>query len=166
MITVRQSVSNDPHDLAPRMRLADVEELEASSGMTPLEGLVTAYEVSQLCLTAEIDGEVVAMFGVAEDDEVSRHIGLHYGNIWYLGSPESVSDARLFMRESRAWLDALGKRFNGLGNVVDARNTKHVRWIKAMGFTFIDTITDYGPKGHTFLRFYKTCEGLECATPH
>jgi len=165
MIQVRPSHSRDPQDLAPFMRQADADELMAACGATPLQGLTNAYEVSELCLTAELDGEIVAMFGVATDEEVSDEIGIHYGNIWYLGSPESVSNAKLFMRESRSWLKSLEQRYDGLGNMVHSQNEKHVRWIRAMGFKFIDTIEDYGEENHTFLRFYKTCERFACATP-
>jgi hypothetical protein len=165
MMTTRPATRHDAANLAPRLRAADVAELKAATGATPLEGLQSGFKVSEICMVAEIDGEVISMFGVARDDEVNKALGLFYGNVWFLGSPESVSDAKFFMRESRAWLKTIGVYYDALGNAVDARNTKHVKWIKAMGFEFIDTFNNYGPEGHTFLRFYKTCEGLQCAKP-
>lgn len=166
MITIRPSHSRDPGDLAPWLRAADIAELQAACGASPLEGLESAYKVSEVCMTAELEGEIIAMFGVARDDEVSEEIGVAYGNVWFLGSPESVSNAKFFMRESRAWLAEMDRKYDALGNAVDARNVKHVRWIKAMGFTFVDTIHDYGEQGETFLRFYKTCEGPACVLPN
>lgn len=166
MIQVRPSHSSDAAALAPRMRPADIAELQAACGATPVQGLKSGFKVSEICMTATIDDRVIAMFGVARDEAVSKEIGVSYGNIWFLGSDESVSDARFFMRESRAWLDLMGTKYDALGNTVDARNEKHVRWIRAMGFEFIDTFNNYGPGNHTFLRFYKNCEGPACALPN
>jgi hypothetical protein len=158
MITIRPSHSFDVGTIAPHMRLADQKEVLAASGHTPHQALRQALKVSAVCMTACLDGNPIAMFGVNPDLDLFKDTGVVYGHVWFLGTDESTQDPKGFMRASRKWLGILSEKYTALGNVVDARNSKHIRWIKAMGFDFIDTHTNYGKNGETFLQFFRTTE--------
>jgi hypothetical protein len=44
-----------------------------------------------------------------------------------------------------------------IGNVIDERNRVHLRWLKWMGFTFVQRIPEYGVQHRPFLEFIKIC---------
>jgi len=157
MITVRISRSGDPALLAPLLREADRQELLAGTGEEPLEALTNGLELSVSCMTALIDGEIVGMFGIVPNEEVWASTGVTYGVVWFLGSDRATESPKDFMRVSRMWLNTFKEDYFALGNLVDARNTVHIRWLKAMGFEFTNVHNNYGFKSKTFLEFILHC---------
>jgi hypothetical protein len=51
------------------------------------------------------------------------------------------------------WLHRLHKLYPLLGNHVDIRNTKHTKWLKRMGFSFLRVLPEYGVERRPFIEF-------------
>lgn len=137
-------------DLAPRMRAADVAEVRAL-GYTPMQALTSSVMNTKMPVAIMQDGRPIALFGAGETLEPLA------GNVWLLGSEELTQGRNLmrFIRECRPWIDALHEQYPLLGNVVDERNTVHIRWLQWCGFTFINRHESYGAEGRPFLEFLR-----------
>ncbi len=121
MIHVRPFEPADAGALAPRLRAADLRELEAATGERPLDALERCTRSSDPCFSV-VDGQVIAVFGVVPD-------GPERGIVWMVGSDEIASRAVPFARIMRPWVGRLQERYRILWNVADARNVVHLRWL-------------------------------------
>lgn len=124
--------------------LSPADELEVTTvadGRTPHEALRWGHEVSSdsFAVHPVLGGKLekpVALFGVVDDNERSPG----YGVIWLLTTPMLMSTSRDILKEAPKWLSEWAVRFpNGLHNLVDLRNERHIRWLKKMGATFPNT---------------------------
>jgi hypothetical protein len=80
------------------------------------------------------------------------------GDVWLLGTDALATRplAGQFLRQSRFWLTALHEGCAPiLHNVIDARNTLHIRWLQWLGFTFIKRHEVFGVEGRPFLEFMR-----------
>ena len=155
---VRDSVDTDPRRLGPFMRDADVAEVQAYSGNSPQGALESAMKASSHSRTlTDEDGQPIGMFGVVPDLQAFTDLGIRYGFVWFLGADAATQNPKLFMKMSREWLDRLSTEYDFLGNFVDARNSKHIKWLKAMGFDFTDVDPYHGYERRCFLEFIRPC---------
>lgn len=148
---VREYRDGDAEYLAPKLRERDLQEIHAVSGLEPLPALLLCVRVSEvLCTIVGSDERPAGMFGVSPIDEIA-------GAVWLLGTDELVKPPlrRQFLSEGLRYLDKLHTYRELLCNVVDERNTVHVRWIKWMGFTFIKRHEAYGFEQRPFLEFVR-----------
>ncbi len=137
MITVRPAVPFDALSLAPRLREADRLELSVNhpSGTEALVLLQSIQQAPRTTWAADYDGSgLQSLFGVAPETNLPAHEPPR-ALVWMLGTDVMVRDPRPFLRESGAIIDELVRQFGTLYNVVDARNTIHIRWLKWCGFT-------------------------------
>lgn len=144
---VRAYRPGDELDLACRLRVADLQELQAGTEMSPEDCLREGAEQSvPSCTIIGNIGFVAGMFGVTEN-----------GRVWLLGSDELVQKplVKQFLQECKLWLDKLQDIHPLLFNYIDERNTVHRRWLKWMGFTFIKRHHEYGPHKMPFLEFVR-----------
>lgn len=149
MITIRPSVVADAVSLADRLRPEDKEEVLAAGSISPLASLVTGVMVSRPCFTVLEDGTPQVMLGVVPSTEPE------VGYVWLLASDIITRKPVTFMRQTQGWLDLFHQDYPILTNAVDARNTVHIKWLRSVGFTFIDTKPGHGPGSlpfHTFVR--------------
>lgn len=150
--SVRKSVGADVFVLASRLRSADLQEIRALRGSTPIETVLQdGYRFSEPCLTGTLDNKPVVMFGVApifDRDQV-----LKIGSIWLLGT-DAISEQipTSFLRWSKKMLPVLTQPYDVVFNIVDKRNEVHVKWIKWLGFSFIREIP-IGVNGEPFYEF-------------
>ena len=143
---VRQSCAEDPVLLAPYLRQADRNEVEAASGATPLEALRQGYELSTDPRTVHENGYPIAMFGVSA-------LGRGVGAPWLLGSGQVEVNWFTFVRRSRDEFAKLRAGWRLLTNFIDERNTLHHRWIRWLGFEMVERVERYGKGGLPFWRF-------------
>ena len=59
------------------------------------------------------------------------------------------------IREGRKWVDSLLKTYEVLYNYVYAENTSAIKWLKALGFTFINLHPEYGHLNKPFYEFVR-----------
>jgi len=137
---VRVSKSEDAHELAPKVRQEDLDEIKASHNALPLQALT--YPFQQLnhktysIIGTEQEG-VIGMFGV-----VPSH-SKDYGVAWLLSSPELINHTIQFLRECPKWVTEMGQDYKYLYNYVDVRNNVGNKWLKFLGFNLIETV-NYG----------------------
>ena len=148
----RISVISDVSYVADGMREPDVEEVKAQSGLSPHGSLLYSFFMSKPCKTiVGRHGRPIGMWGVVPDGSTA-------GRIWMLGRSEmltDVADKWEFLRQSRIHLANLQDKYPVLFNFVDARNTVHLRWLRWMGFTFINRHDNFGPEQRTFYEFVR-----------
>lgn len=150
-LEVRKSQAEDVIYLAPRLRLADMAEIAATSGESPTVALGRGFANSIPCYTVFFKGRPAAMFGVVpmKTDEFPK-----IGGIWMLGSDAIPLFSKSFMRHTKPWLDRVSIGYDMVMNQVDARNTRHINWLKRCGFTFVQT-GSMGPHNLPFHEFVK-----------
>lgn len=146
MPDTRPSTPEDVIDLAPRLRAEDLREVETINGCSGLTALSDGLRTSDECVTIEHEGRVIGMFGVAPLDP-------GVGAIWLLASDELPKIRWAFLKKTRPWIQYFLTKYPTLTNMVDSRNTQHVKWIKWAGFTFTNTY-ELGPERVPFLEFY------------
>lgn len=146
---IRSSRVSDIDRLHPRLRESDVVELNAL-GSSPLWALTTSFLLSKdyQCWTAEYDGDVQVMWGVApfptRDGE---------GSPWLLASNRVSEFATQFLRESRRDIATMHQLFPTLRNYVHVHNLESIAWLKWCGFAFTRVV----PINDTyFIEFEKT----------
>ncbi len=152
-LIVRPATGQDVRDMAPRLRIADKAEIVASTGEPALLALGRGFASSEKCWTVEWRGRPAAMFGcvpIIEDGSRPR-----VGSIWLLGTDDINLFGYRFLHESQKWVEIVTKGYDLVGNIVDARNLKHIKWLKWLGFKFVRTIPDHGIYKIPFHEFVK-----------
>ena len=151
--TYRPATFEDCRDLAPRMRSQDAKEVMASNGKEPYEALSESFRVSSECYTIiHEDGEIVGMFGVA-DCEI-------FASPWLLGSDKLPETKRVMLPVSAKWVEEMNIKHPLLLNYVHADNTVSMRWLKSLGFQFINLIKEYGVGKEPFYQFVRIKENV------
>ena len=117
--------------MLPHVRQADVDELWASTMSTPEEALRLGLKMSSECWAGLVDGEPFCVFGVVPGS-ILGGIGLP----WLVGTEGIQKHRRFFLRGSKSFGQHWLETFDSLVNLVDARNTVAIRWLKWMGFQF------------------------------
>ena len=120
--------------LGPRLLGADELEVRASSGMEPTEACESSVAASQEAYALVVEGEVLALWGVAPLGAWHLFGALRPGAVWCLVSRDAPRHRRLLARRSRAALEDLLTRWDWLGNYVDARYVSALRWVQWLGF--------------------------------
>lgn len=141
--------------MAPILRAADRAEIEALSGVSPTEALLHGLH-GDACLAGFTgDDRPVCMFGV------SQSTGPGEAFVWLMATTELERVGMTFLRQGRAYFDAFHDIYPLLHNYVDARNELHIRWLKWLGCTFIQTNVIMGVQQRPFHEFVRT---KPCAT--
>lgn len=152
---VRPATLEDCAFLAPRLRQADVTEMQALDGSDPYRGLVESLSASHIANVIEHDGVPFAIYGGAPDDMCSD---CTVGISWLLGTDDLKRHSTWFIRNCRRLLDEVHEVFPTLHNYADVRNTVHLRWLRWSGFTLGETVPRNGTH---FIHHWRT---KECAS--
>lgn len=128
-VLVRPIREGDAEDLAPKLRQADLLEIEAAGTPSALYGLSESAKRSTLSWAVEIDGELVCMMGVCP---LSLLCGL--GAPWLLGSEAIERHAGAFIKHTKIYIPLMLQAYPHLFNLVDARNRKSIAWLRRAGF--------------------------------
>lgn len=146
----RTSELEDVYVLAPKLRKQDINEIEASSGFLPMEALSYSFHSGGESNTIIApDGEVIGMFGV------SPTLDPLVGVPWLLASPRLPEVSKEFIPQSLEWVKQKNEEYPLLFNAVDVRNTVAIRWLRYLGFTFIQRIEEYGVGKKPFYEFVR-----------
>ena len=134
---VRPSVLEDVPYLASRLRAEDEAEVKAHSGLSAYDALMIGFENCANCGTGILKNEPILMFGAGK---VLPDVGM----VWMLGTDKIAEGRVSVLRQSKEWLDELHQEFDLLFNYVDARNEVHIKWLKWLGFSFINLHPEFG----------------------
>lgn len=143
---VRQSTQEDVDYLCNNLRPEDREEVIASHGSTK-KALQTGLDLSDECWTFLVKEthEIAGIYGVARQDDM-------VACVWLLTTPAVEKIWMTFLRETKRLTKELNKKYSILTNSVDAEYTVAIKWLKFLGFTFINK-HNYGSK--LFLEFVR-----------
>lgn len=133
--TVRPSVVEDCHHLAPRLRAVDRFELSLLSDRDPLDTLLHGFEHSDDPRTILApDGEPVGMFGVVP---FSPGVGV----VWMLAADRftEIETIKPFLRWCRPWVEDMQSRWPIMFNLIWTGNDTSLRWLRWCGFEFSPT---------------------------
>lgn len=144
---ITEATLEDLEELAPILRQADREEIEAATGKDVLDVLKSSLEFSTLAWAGRVNGELLCVFGVG-----SPSLASGIGIPWLLGSKAIDKYSRTFMRQTTPYMKRMKKLCPLMVNFVDARNTKSIEWLKRLGFTILDA-EPWGVSGLPFHKF-------------
>ena len=126
-------------EVASNLRLEDYREVTEGHGLDPRVFLpMVAKEGSAVYFTVP-DGKTAGLAGVRDG-----------GAIWMLCTPEIHRYPITFAREAKRFVDSREEPL--LWNIVDCRNTVHLKLLKFLGFKFLRKVT-HGPNNLPFIEF-------------
>lgn len=116
--------------LAENLRAADVQEHIAAHGHTNvLKTLEASVQNSDEAWVGEWEGKPAAVWGITR---VTPEIA----TIWCVGTPAIFKAKMTFVKDGRnilrSWFSQ-SPELQHLFNFVHAKNTRHIRWLSAMG---------------------------------
>lgn len=132
--------------LAREMRACDVAEC-AALGRTPKQALRLGIGTSLWAMTALVDGEPHAMFGLVVVNAMTRE-----GAPWMLGSERIYRHGRDLLTKAPSFFGRMSDSCDVLSNVVGAGNDRAIRLLKRWGFTVDPEHERIG--GMNFRRFH------------
>lgn len=142
------STESHAFELAPRLRKEDAEEIRANSGIPPYFALLIGVRNSTPAVSlVNAHGHLLGMAGVVPTAEPDR------GAVWMLAADQITDHSIEFLRKSKQWVNEVNDLYPILHNVVDARNTTHISWLKWLGFSFLRLIPEYGAGRLPFYEF-------------
>lgn len=146
-INIDTASLNDAYVMAPHMRAADVDEVRAASGHTPLEALVESIKASNGdAWTVRCNGEVLCIGGVMTSSLLTGRVVP-----WLLTSNAVDRHMKSFYKVTKNAIQALREQYDHMENVIDARHVVALRWARRLGFE-IGKEESFGPEGRGFHR--------------
>jgi hypothetical protein len=137
-------------ELAPRMRRAEVLEVQAALALAPMPALLKLMEHSRFSRAVYLEGEFSTLFGVIESKD-----GI--GFPWLLSNDVVDRKPLAFWQTSKQVLGQLRRIYPALFQYVDARYTQSISWARRLGFT----VAPAEPHGAAGLPFHPLAiEGL------
>ena len=126
-------------EVASNLRSDDYREVTEGYGSNPIAFLpMVAQDGSAVYFTVP-DGKTAGLAGVCDD-----------GAICMLCTPEIERYPITFAREAKRYVDSREEPL--LWNIVDCRNTVHLKLLKFLGFKFLRKF-NYGPNNLPFIEF-------------
>ena len=126
-------------EVASNLRPDDRREVEEGHGLNPMFYLKEEAKLGS-CIYFEVpNGKTAGMAGVDEG-----------GIIWMLCTDAIHEFPLTFAREAKRWVESRPEPL--LWNVVDKRNTVHLKLLKFLGFKFLREYP-FGPNNLPFIEF-------------
>ena len=126
-------------EVASNLRPDDRREVEEGHGIpSALLPSLMSQNPSYVYFTVP-DGKTAGMAGVGQE-----------GDIWMLCTPDIHRYPITFAREAKRYVDSRTEPL--LWNIVDIRNTAHLKLLKFLGFKFLRKL-EHGPNNVTFIEF-------------
>lgn len=149
-IIVRTATKEDVEYLSKHMRQCDVDEIWASHHHSPKEALEISLKESNIALTVEDNGVVVAMFGTCPQSLLGAK-----ATVWMLATDGLDKIKRRFAKNSRRFIEFLLSHYPYLFNYVHTNNVKSIEWLRFCGAKFSPPIR-YGVEQEVFQYFWFT----------
>jgi hypothetical protein len=139
---LRPATIDDAFALAPRLRLADIEEVQAAGHPDMDVVLAESISTGSESWAFEVDGVVHAIMGVVDAKE--------FGVPWMLGSDEIFKYRKALLTLPHAYLPRWLEQFGLLQNLVHSKNRRSIRWLQSLGFTLGPPVQLNGHPFHLF----------------
>lgn len=145
VVEVRDCTLDDLRIIAENLRDQDAVEMSFLSKEHIVDAVVESYESSKLSLGIFIDGKPAGVFGLGE---VTPEIGAP----WMLGTELLVKHSRPWLQAAPTMCNTFLAQYPTLINMIHKKNTRSIKWLKKLGFTFLpDDIPGY-PEFTYFMR--------------
>ena len=145
---LRKANLEDLKYVAKHMREMDKLEAFYQSGQEPRQALQLSYMCSNINMAiADDNDQPIGLCGVVQG-----------GVIWMVATDKLFENKKYkiqLIRKGRKWVDNLLKNYKILYNFVYAENDSAIKWLKALGFTFIQYHEHYGMQGKPFYEFLR-----------
>ena len=145
---LRKANLEDLRYVAKNMREVDKIEAFYQSGQEPLQALQFTYICSKVNMAiADDNDQPMGLCGVVDG-----------GVIWMVATDKLFENNKYkiqLIRKGRKWVDNLLKNYKILYNFVYAENDSAIKWLKSLGFTFIQYHEHYGMQGKPFYEFLR-----------
>ena len=145
---LRKANLEDLKYVAKHMREMDKLEAFYQSGQEPRQALQLSYMCSNINMAiADENDQPIGLCGVVQG-----------GVIWMVATDKLFENKKYkiqLIRKGRKWVDNLLKNYKILYNFVYAENDSAIKWLKALGFTFIQYHEHYGMQGKPFYEFLR-----------
>ena len=139
-------------DVASNLRADDYREVFEGHGHFPLLFIpLTSFQGETVYFTHP-DGRIAGLAGVEPD-----------GKIWMLCTNVIHDKPMLFAREAKRWIESREEKL--LWNIVDKRNTAHLKLLKFLGFKFLRELI-HGPNNITFIEFCRVRSNSDSLSGH
>ena len=126
-------------EVASNLRPEDRREVEEGHGLNPLVELVKAAQRGTCVYFNVPNGKTAGMAGVEKE-----------GVVWMLCTPAIHDYPVTFAREAKRFIDSRQEKL--LWNIVDERNTVHLKLLRFLGFKFLRKKL-HGPNHLSFIEF-------------
>ena len=126
-------------EVASNLLPEDRREVEEGHGYDPTVILPSTYDMGDSVYFRVPNGELAGIAGVHDE-----------GQIWMLCTPAILKYPVTFAREAKRYVDSRQEKL--LWNIVDKRNTVHLKLLRFLGFKFLREI-EHGPNKLTFIEF-------------
>ena len=127
--------------VASNLRDDDYREVFEGHGQYPLLQIPFAAFNGETVYFTDADSRIAGLAGVQDG-----------GKIWMLCTNVIHDVPILFARQARRWIESREDKI--LWNIVDKRNTAHLKLLKFLGFKFLRELK-HGPNNITFIEFCK-----------
>lgn len=144
---IRKATQEDVEFLIANVREEDIEEIDALDGSTIRDALEETPNLLDNSEVWEVDGKVVAMFGVTP---VEDHAGV--GVIWMLATGEFEQYSKMFAIRCKRVVEKMISGYEYIFNYVHTKNENSIKWLEWLGFKMNDP-EPIGHKGAMFTRF-------------
>ena len=145
---LRKSKLSDLNHVVKHMRNMDKMEAYYQTGKQPEEALRLSYLYGQTNMAIADDNDnPIGLCGVIAD-----------GCIWMVATDELFDNRKYkiqLIREGRKWVNNLLKSYDLLYNMVYAENHSAIKWLKSLGFTFVNYHEEYGKESKPFYEFLR-----------
>jgi len=129
------------YEVASNLRQEDRKEVVEGHGLDPIIHIPLASQRG-FCVSFTVpNGKTAGVAGIAEGNAV-----------WMLTTPAIHEYPLTFAREAKRFIESRPEPY--LWNVVDKRNTVHLKLLQFLGFKFLREVT-YGPNNLTFIEFIR-----------
>ena len=117
----------------------DYREVAEGHGHDPMEAIPQCSKIGDTIYFTVPDGQLAGVAGVQPD-----------GRIWMLCTPAILKFPKTFAREARRFVESREEKL--LWNIVDKRNTVHMKLLRFLGFKFLRELK-HGPNNLSFIEF-------------
>ena len=127
------------YEVASNLLPEDRREVEEGHGHDPKVILPLTYDMGDSVYFRVPNGELAGIAGVHGE-----------GQIWMLCTPAILKYPMTFAREAKRYVESRQEKL--LWNIVDKRNTVHIKLLRFLGFKFLRELK-HGPNQLTFIEF-------------
>ena len=138
----------DLNHVVKNLRVMDKIEVFYQTGQKPENAIRLSYLYTRENMAiADDDDNPIGLCGVVSD-----------GCIWMVATDDLFVNKKYriqLIRQGKQWVDSLLKKYNLLYNMVYAENDSAIKWLRCLGFTFIDYHAEYGEHSKPFYEFMR-----------